>query len=153
VNFRSRGRGRGSEDMGIDLTPMIDVVFQLVLFLAVQAKFDEAEAEKKLADEAPGIQVDLPRSSAQAVIADKQDINVWMSSDGQVFLDDVPADNSALKGAFKDAAKKNPGTLVIIKADKGVAHGRVVGVMDLARNAGLSRLAIATSNGEGGGSM
>jgi biopolymer transport protein ExbD len=150
VNFRTRGRGRNDE-IGIDLTPMIDCVFQLVLFLAVQANFDQNQDQKVADADVPAIQVDLPRSSAQAVIADKQDINVWVASDGLIYLGDAPADNAALRSAFTSAAKKNAGTLVIIKADKGVSHGKVVGVMDLARNAGLSRLAIATALGEEGG--
>ncbi len=151
MNFRSRGRPRNDE-VGIDLTPMIDCVFQLVLFLAVQANFDQSESKVAEAD-VPAIQVDLPRSSAQAVIADKQDINVWVATDGNIYLDDVIADNAALRSRFTSAAKENSGTLVIIKADKGVSHGKVVGVMDLARNAGLSRLAIATTLGEDGGRL
>jgi biopolymer transport protein ExbD len=135
--------------MHLDLTPMIDVVFQLVLFLLLATTFkreddmNRAEGEGKLA---PGIQVDLPRASAEAVLADKKDINVWITVDGQMFLDDQPADIAALRTRFREAASADPSTLVIVKADAGVTHGKVVRVMDLARNAGLVRLAIATEN-------
>ncbi len=121
-------------DPVLDVTPMIDIVFQLVLFFMVSTTFISS----------PGIQVDLPRSSAQTVIADKNDVNIWMTTDGAVFVDDEPVDLPELKGILRSRAKNDPNTLVIIKADVGVAHGRVVTVMDLARSEGLGRLAIAT---------
>ena len=141
MNFSSRSRRR--EMFAPDLTPMIDVVFQLVLFLLLSTTFKK---EEESPEKSPGIQVDLPRSSAQAVVADKKDLNVWMASTGEIFLDEAPTSNDGLKRAFHDAAKSDTGTLVIIKADKGVSHGKVVTVMDLARNEGLTRLAIATSS-------
>lgn len=124
-------------DPVIDVTPMIDVVFQLVLFFMVSTNFVQS----------PGIQVDLPRSSAQTVLSDDKDINVWMTLDGAVFVDDEPVDVSALVDLFRDRGRADPNTLVVIKADTGVSHGRVVAVMDQARAQGLTRLAIATDAG------
>lgn len=118
----------------IDVTPMIDIVFQLVLFFMVSTTFISS----------PGIQVDLPRSSAQTVLSDDHDINVWMTAEGAVFVDDVPVDSARLLQLFTAGARSDPNTLVVIKADAGVAHGRVVAVMDQARGVGLTRLAIAT---------
>lgn len=151
MNFGRRGGRR--EIMHLDLTPMIDVVFQLVLFLLLATTFKReeesyrAEGEGKLA---PGIQVDLPRASAEAVLADKKDINVWITQQGQMFLDDQAVDIATLRSRFHDAAAADPSTLVIVKADAGVTHGSVVRVMDLARNQGLTRLAIATENPDAG---
>lgn len=118
----------------IDVTPMIDIVFQLVLFFMVSTTFISS----------PGIQVDLPRSSSQTVISDKEDINLWMTLDGAVFVDEEPVTASRLESVLRSAAERDPNTLVIIKADAGVDHGRVVTLMDLARTEGLTRLAIAT---------
>jgi biopolymer transport protein ExbD len=53
-------------------------------------------------------------------------------------------DEPTLATIFDQSAKANPETLVLVQADQGVAHGKVVGVMDLARRHGLARLAIAT---------
>ena len=50
----------------------------------------------------------------------------------------------ALQQLLLNRAQRDPNTMVVIKADEGVSHGRVVSVMDLARNQGLTRLAIAT---------
>lgn len=116
---------------------MIDIVFQLVLFFMVTTTFVTA----------PGIQVDLPRSSAQTVLTEKQEINIWMTPQGAVYVDDRPMTGVQLRSELRQAAERDPGTLVIIKADTAVEHGRVVTVMDLARSEGLTRLAIATESG------
>ncbi len=134
------GRTR-REALRVDVTPLIDIIFQLVLFFMVSTTFVTS----------PGIQVDLPRSSAQTILRDKDDINVWVTADGAVYVDDKPVDWAALRSALGTAAKSNPSTLVIVKADENVDHGRVVAVMDLARAFGLTRLAIATEAGGGGG--
>ena len=115
----------------VDVTPLIDIIFQLVIFFMVSTNFVTS----------PGIEVELPRSSSDTILRDKEDIKVWVKPDGQVWLDDAPASLAALRQAF-DAAP--PDTQVVIKADKQVDHGRVVQVMDLARTYGLQRLAIAT---------
>jgi len=122
----------------IDLTPMIDIVFQLVLFFMVTTTFKSS----------PAIQVDLPRSSRDVVVADRDDIFVWIARDGQTFLGDAAAGRASLAAAFAAAAAARLDTLVIIKADQGTDHGVVVAVMDLARSYGLTRLAIATEPGE-----
>ncbi|MEQ1505266.1 MAG: biopolymer transporter ExbD [Myxococcota bacterium] len=135
MNFRTRSRSR--EVPVVDLTPMLDVMFNLVLFFVVTTSFVQNE-------QTPGIQVDLPRSSAQTIINDDRDLNVVMTVAGEVFVDDRPVDFAELKRVLRERADADPDTLVVIKADKGVSHGRVVQVMDQAKGFGLSRLAIAT---------
>lgn len=121
-------------DPVVDVTPLIDIIFQLVLFFMVSTTFVSA----------PGIEVDLPRSSSDTVLRDTDDLNVWVNSDGSVYVDEEPVDFRGLKSALSEAARSNPSTLIVIKADKDVGHGRVVAVMDAARSRGLTQLAIAT---------
>ena len=118
----------------VDVTPMIDVVFQLVLFFMVSTTFIDS----------PGIQVELPKSSSDVVVADQNDVSVWMTLDGNVFVRDRVVAPEILDSVFANIAQKDPNTLVKIQADVGVTHGAVVELMDRARNAGLNRLAIAT---------
>ncbi len=121
----------------MDVTPLIDIIFQLVLFFMVSTTFITA----------PGIQVDLPRSSAQTIFRDQQDINIWVTAKGEVYIDQRAVDWQTLEARLDDAVARDEDTLVIIKADANVDHGRVVTIMDLARGKGLSRLAIATDPG------
>ena len=133
-------RPRSRAEPTIDLTAMLDVTFNLVLFFAVSTNFAQTQ-------QTTGFEVDLPRSSAEAVIQDDRDVDVWVGADGSVRLDDQPVDLPALRTALAARAKTDPTTLVILKADEGVSHGRVVAVMDLAKSLGLNRLAIATRSG------
>lgn len=118
----------------VDVTPLIDIIFQLVLFFMVSTTFVTA----------PGIEVDLPRSSADSILREQDDLSIWIAADGAVYVDDRPVDFAGLQAAMDAAAQKNPGTLIMLKADREVDHGRVVAVMDAARNRGLTQLAIAT---------
>ncbi len=138
MNFGARAGGRRREELRVDVTPLIDIIFQLVLFFMVSTTFIST----------PGIQVDLPRSSAQTIIRDKQDMNIWVTGGGEIYVERDAVSAEELREALSEAAKKDPSTMIIIKADAGVEHGRVVSVMDLARAYGLTRLAIATDPGE-----
>lgn len=140
MKFSSRSR---RETAHLDLTPMVDVVFQLVLFLILTTTFKKPMTD--VGAKAPGIQVDLPHASAKAILSSDSDLNVWVANDDQIYLDDQAMSLADLRREFKKAAAKDDNTLVIIKADKTVAHGRVVAVMDAARAEGLARMAIATA--------
>ncbi len=130
MNFTAR---RSREEPLVDVTPLIDIIFQLVLFFMVSTTFVSSQ----------GIQVDLPRSSSDAILRDQEDLRIKVTADGAVYLDEVAVGWAELQRAVAAAARAKPGTLVVIKADKEVGHGRVVAVMDLARTYGLP-LAIAT---------
>ena len=124
---------------------MIDVVFQLVLFLLLSMTFRRPDAEEQPKhDDTPAIKVDLPRASATALVDAGDDVNVWISAAGDLYLDDQTTDLASLRREFRKAAAKDRNTLVVIKADESSSHGKVVAVMDAARAEGLARLAIAT---------
>jgi biopolymer transport protein ExbD len=69
---------------------------------------------------------------------------VSIKADGRIFVEESMVEESALDEVFKNASQKNSQTLVVIRADRDVSHGRVVQVMDSARRMGLTRIAIAT---------
>jgi biopolymer transport protein ExbD/biopolymer transport protein TolR len=138
VNFSARRRPATA----VDVTPLIDIIFQLVIFFMVSTTFITS----------PGIEVELPESSADTIIRERDDVKVWVRADGTVHLDQEPASLGELRARLSAVAKKDKNTMIVIKADKQVDHGRVVAVMDLARGFGLNRLAIATeANLAGGG--
>ncbi len=125
---------RRSEET-FDLTPLIDVVFLLLIFFMVSTSFIR---------EPGGIRVDLPHSDTQEFIREGEEVVIKITAGGDLFLDEVPMPESTLTGELQDAVKRDPSTVVIIKADRDVDHGRVVHVMDLAKRIGLHRLAVAT---------
>ena len=124
----------------LDLTPLIDVVFLLLLFFMVTTTF---------VNDARGVRVDLPRSSSTDAIPEGKDLTLVLEQDGTVSVDGVALSAAQIAAELRKAALLDPNTLVVLRADAGLAHGRVVQVMDLAREIGLTSFAIATESGGG----
>jgi biopolymer transport protein ExbD len=115
----------------LDITPIVDVVFNLLIFFALSLNFAVTSG---------GINVKLPRaSSAEAVKAEELTVN--LTADGKIYLNDKVITLEKLSQRLKE--KKDKDSLVIIRADSLVTHGRVVEAMDTVRTNGFSRLAIA----------
>ena len=118
----------------IDITPVVDTVFNLLIFFALSLNFIST----------PGIRVQLPKSAAQEITREKKDLRVVLTASDQLYLNEKPVDLDGLGAQFKKAAVSDRETQILIQADQRVPHGKVVEVMDLARSAGLYRLAIVT---------
>jgi len=117
----------------INLAPLVDIVFLLVIFFMVTSTFITPET---------GLPVDLP----QAVTGDEQPSGaptVVVSADGVAYWQGKPvADDQLLASLQAELAANRAGT-VILRADRKTPHGRVVQVMDIIRRAGAKRVAIA----------
>ncbi|MPZ76667.1 MAG: biopolymer transporter ExbD [Deltaproteobacteria bacterium] len=131
--MRFQAERKGSANL-LDITPIVDTVFNLLIFFALSLNFIST----------PGIQVNLPKSSAQEIAKDKQDLRVIIRPSGEIFLGATRVNAQNLAAQFRQAAQANSNTQVLIQADEQVSHGKVVEVMDFARKAGLHRLAIVT---------
>jgi len=132
VHFR-RARNR-SEEVFINLTPLIDVVFLLLIFFMVTTTFATIRY---------GMRVDLPTTTTpQEKI--EQNIVVSINKDGKIYLGKKWVSEKQLVSLLSQEIKKK-GTLVIVNADRDVTHGKVVRVMDLAKKAGAEKLGILTT--------
>src|SRR5688572_23530972 len=89
-----------------------------------------------------GLKVNLPSGNAADVRPSTSDLSVALLSDGRLVLAGDVVSEEELGKALADAKTRNPETLVIIQADEGVPHGRVVQIMERAKGAGLAQLAI-----------
>ena len=138
MNFRRR---EGREEARIDLTPLVDTVFLLLIFFMLSTTFVVS----------PGIKVDLPKASKERVFREKRELRITITKDNRIYLDGRRVKMEELERALKERGKKAPRTLVIIRADAKAFHGNVVQVMDMAKSAGLNRLAIATRPKRKGG--
>lgn len=121
--------------VSLDITPIVDTVFNLLIFFALSLNFIVT----------PGIKVDLPESITEELIREREELIVVMDRDNNIFIDEQPVSLDQLVKIFSTTARERKDTLVIIQADQNVSHGSVVGMMDRAKKAGLLRLAIATS--------
>jgi len=132
------GEGEGGIFADINITPLTDIfLVLLIIFMVTTTAIAEAGADKG------GFKVTLPKSGKGDPTA-ARDLSVVILADGRTVVAGKVVEEEALRGLLVTAHEKNPDTLVLVQADEGVAHGRVVAVMDLARRSGLSRLAIAT---------
>jgi biopolymer transport protein ExbD len=123
----------------INITPLTDIfLVLLIIFMVTTTAIAEAGGQNG------GIKVQLPKGGQADAVKEVHDLAVAVLSDGRTVVQGKVIDADALKGVFAKAHADNPDTLVLIQADEGVIHGRVVAVMDLARREGLPRLAIAT---------
>jgi biopolymer transport protein ExbD len=120
----------------VDLTPMVDVVFLLLIFFMISTTFVET----------PGINVKLPQSSAQTITKAPEEVKVYISKEGNIYFKDRQVSLEELQALLRGFGKKGAETTFLLLADKDAHHGRVVQVMDIARDAGFPKLAIATEH-------
>ena len=134
----SRKRGTlvvEEEENEINLTPMLDVVFIMLIFFIVTATFIK-EA---------GIQVERP----DTVTADTQDdaaILIAISAADEIWVDRQERDPRALRGLIERLHAENPKGSIVIQADEGSTHETLVIVMEAAKSAGVTNVAIASDN-------
>ena len=124
------------EENEINLTPMLDVVFIMLIFFIVTATFIK-EA---------GIQVERP----DAMTADKQDdasILIAISAADEIWVDRKERDPRALRGVIERLHAENPKGSIVIQADEGSTHEALVIVMEAAKAAGVTNVAIASDEG------
>lgn len=129
---------RNFDSPHIDLTPMIDVVFLLLIFFMISTTFIEN----------PGLQIDLPDSSVETRSTEEKEVQVYLTAAGEIYLERQPVSMQELSDSLIDyqAAAKN--MTFLLMADKEALHGKVIALMDLAKTVGFGKLAIATDKKE-----
>jgi biopolymer transport protein ExbD len=108
----------------------------------LQAKYDKLAAEKAEADEP------APEPAAKSEPAAPEEVELSVAANGDVKRGDEVLDDAGLDELFAGLFKSNPETRLVISADLKTKHGRVVDVMDRAKAAGLTRMAIVTPPSE-----
>jgi biopolymer transport protein ExbD len=121
-------------DATFNLTPLIDVVFQLLIFFMVTTTFVSFENRVK---------VNLPSGDFAAVEPSKN-ITVTITEDNTIYLNGKIIDPLRITESIAAELKKAPEKIVVLEADKNVLHGKVISVMDLLKKGGADKIAIAT---------
>jgi biopolymer transport protein ExbD len=120
------------EEATIDMTPMLDVVFIMLIFFIVTASFVK-EA---------GIDVNRPEA-ATAVKKDRANILVAISDKGEIWINKRQVDVRAVQANIERLYAENPQGTVVIQADKKATTDVLIKVMDASRAAGISDVSIA----------
>ena len=133
MNLRSQRKS----ETEINITPLIDVVFLLLIFFMVSTTF-ERESE---------IKITLPDASEEQVETKFDVVMVRIDANERIYIDDQPLVNSQLstiRTALRDHARELADPSVVIRADAEVSHQSVIKVMDAARQSGLVKITFAT---------
>ncbi len=133
MNFAPRSRQSFRNTAMMDITPLVDVVFQLLIFFTLTASYVRN----------PNFEINLPKASSQLTTNVKKDITVVVTQDGELKYDTKPVGEKELEGILEKEFATNPAAIVLIKADTDSRHGKVVEVMDIAKKIGFTRLGIA----------
>jgi biopolymer transport protein ExbD len=125
---------RVEEDATIDMTPMLDIVFIMLIFFIVTTVFVK-EA---------GVNVNKPNGDL-AVMPKNANIFIAVTEDGKVWIDKNEVDVDLVRANLERLMAEQPSDVIIIQADKEAEHGLVVEVMDQIKMAGIDRISIATA--------
>ncbi|MDQ2646592.1 MAG: biopolymer transporter ExbD [Myxococcota bacterium] len=124
------GRGRGPI-VGINVTPLVDVVLVLLIIMMVSATYIVSQSLK----------VELPKTASSDDTVSKTYV-VTITKDGKYFFNDRPISKESLANELRAAQKSEKDPSLVITADQGALHGQVVNVIDLAKVHGITKFAI-----------
>ena len=131
MQFRSLRR----EAPRLDMTPLIDVIFQLLLFFMLSTTFRNT----------PSFEVQLPEVSSDQMIQDDQTWTIMVSKDGMLSVEGMEFSKSELSERLKVQLQQQPNLSLVIEADEELSHGMVVDLMDIAQDVGVSSLQIGAT--------
>jgi len=121
------------ESLGLDLTPIIDIVFILLIFFIVSSVFKKEEL---------ALMLDLPSSNAKEMKIDEEQVFIELNKN-KLAIKGIEVSFDSLEDNLK--AIKNKQKPVVVRIDKKVEYERVVKVLDLLQKYSLSNLALVTS--------
>ena len=119
----------------LDIAPLIDVVFLLLIFFMLTSNFVLQ----------PGVRVRLPRAVTSEII-DSGNLVIAVTAQDLTYLNYKPIQTAALQDLLREAA--HAGSSVLLKADVGASVGKIVELWDLCRQAGITKINIATNQAE-----
>jgi biopolymer transport protein ExbD len=128
-----RFKRRKEEDQMLSIVPLIDTIFFLMLFFAVTYDFDLAS----------GIHIDMPEVTQKSAEDESNKVTLIMNKSAEIYLGGEKIDQKALEMKLQNLVKEKGALSVVLQADKDVSHGKVVQIMDIAKNAGINSIIIA----------
>jgi biopolymer transport protein ExbD len=132
MNFR---RERGSRVIAaLEVTPLVDIVFLLLIFFLLTATYVKN----------PNLDINLPKASLNQVTSRDRDITIAITKKGELRYNNQEISPQKLEGILRAEYAEKSESIIVIRADEGARHGKVVEVMDMAKRVGFGRLAIAT---------
>jgi biopolymer transport protein ExbD len=128
-----RFKKKSEEDLNISVTPLVDIVLVCLIFFMITYHFDIVS----------GARIDLPKVVNKNLEEGADKITLIISKSAEIYIGGKKYDQKTLEDQLKTLVKEKGYLRVILQADKDVAHGKVVEIMDIAKGAGISSIIIA----------
>lgn len=123
--------GKEAEDAGIDMTPMLDIVFIMLIFFIVTTSFVKEK----------GLEVNRPENTNQTNTKSKT-VSIFINENGMIYMNNRLIDRERVNANIQLFLAENNTDSATIKAHAKVEHGVVVAVLDQAAEAGLNKLSV-----------
>ena len=133
MNFEER-LSTEEDEPSLNLTPLMDIMFLLVIFFAVSTTFKVF----------PGISVDLPGAESEKIKEEQKSLTAILTQTGEIYIDGKSIEEDRLVDTLVAKQKESPVDMFILEADRTAQHGQVVTWMDAAKKSGILHLAIST---------
>jgi biopolymer transport protein ExbD len=120
----------------IDMIPMIDMVFLLLIFFALTSTFEIQRV----------MEMNLPKAASGDQLQQKQTLTLTINSDERIMLDNKPVEFQDIEPLLNQTVSDSSGVTLVIKGDAQVPHGKVVQLMDIANAVGVKKILITVKS-------
>jgi biopolymer transport protein ExbD len=124
--------------LSMESVAITDIIMNMFIFFFITFSFLASFNKSREGQ----VDVNLPKATSASPPIERKSLTVSLTKEGGLFLNDVPISLEQLKTRMQEEKGQAVEVTLVVRADKEVQHGRVVEVMDIARNEGLNRLAI-----------
>jgi biopolymer transport protein ExbD len=128
-----RFKKKSEDDFMISVTPLVDIILVCLIFFMITYHFDIVS----------GARIDLPKIVNKSADEEPNKITLVISKLGEIYIGGKILDQKSLEKELLSLIKEKGMASVVLQADKDVTHGKVVEIMDIAKNAGVSSIIIA----------
>lgn len=131
MNLRPGSRRR--EEPTIELTPLIDVVFLLLIFFLITTSFARNNES--------AIPVDLAEAATGSKTSDGKSLTLSVNNEGDVIIDEGSALNGdSLRAKLEELQRDSPESQILLRGDQNASHGRILEILDLVKDVGFKRV-------------
>ncbi len=137
MNLRSR---RNREEVTIELTPLIDVVFLLLIFFLLTSAISQAQNANTSRESS--IAVELPTGESGSSTVQQNPLTLTVTDDGEVEIDGGPEDlpGGSIEDKLTELYKQDPDAQILLRGDRGASHGDMMELLDAVRQIGFKKV-------------
>jgi len=137
-----RGSRRRREEATIELTPLIDVVFLLLIFFLLTSSIQEAKQSNSRESAIP---IDLPEASSGSTNVQGDPMTLTVTDEGKVVLEGGEVEGASIVEKLENLYARDPNAQILLRGDKLASHGRVIELLDVVKQVGFKKVDLIIS--------